>query len=258
MKDEYFEEVTNTETDFTSVYDNIKTMTRLQEKVKSEEDSNKMEGEQPSKYKKYACDTCPKRFKRRYLLNEHREEVHGKKRLDCNTCGKTFSQRATLNRHNKRFHSLLLSDAFPYQCDVCNKRFNVRQKCADHKETHQKPDIFKCKDCGKVYGNSVALKRHSTRHSSVRHKCKTCKKTYKTYEDLQKHVGIHTGQFWCDVCFKIFSAKGILTVHKKRHLNERTYTCTVCGQCFQCNRVRWSHQEKCGQASVNQPKGEQN
>lgn len=213
------------------------------------QDFSKTKEQQPvSKYRKYACDVCTMRFKRKYLLKEHREVEHGKKAISCDACGNTFAQKSTLKRHIKRFHSLL-SEAFPFQCEICSQRFNVPKKFSDHKKTHLKPDIFKCRVCGKVYANSFALRRHSDRHSSIRYKCHTCKRSYKTREDLQKHVGIHTGQFWCDVCFKVFSAKGKLSVHKKRHLKEHTYVCIVCGQCFQCNVVRMNHQEKCGQGS---------
>lgn len=203
-----------------------------------------------SKYKKYACDICLKRFRRKYILTEHRKEEHGRKRIDCPTCGKSFAYKQTLKRHNKRFHSLLQSEAFPYQCKICGKRFNVLKKIDDHLKTHDKPDIFKCNDCGKVYANSMALKRHSSRHSVARFQCKTCKRSYTTNEDLQKHVGIHTGEHWCDVCFKIFASKGTLTAHKKRHLNEHTYSCSICGQCFRCNVVRVGHELKCGRATA--------
>lgn len=198
-----------------------------------------------SKYRKYACDVCPKLFKQKYVLNQHREEVHNIKRNVCITCGKPFACRATLKRHNIRFHSHSLIEAFPHCCDTCNQRFNSLAKFNDHKTLHTDPDAFKCNICDKTFTNRFALTRHSTRHASVRQVCKTCKKSFATREDLQKHVGIHTGEFWCDVCFKVFPSKGHLTMHKNKHLTEPAYYCKFCGQCFRCKLVRLGHEKLC-------------
>lgn len=200
-----------------------------------------------SKYKKYVCDLCPKRFKQQYALKEHRQEDHGKKSKECVTCGKTFANSSTLKRHTKRFHSLSITDAFPHICEICNERFCILKKLSDHKKLHVDPDTFKCteKNCGKVFADSFALTRHSKRHSQVKYTCKTCKRTYKCSEDLQKHVGIHTGDFWCDMCYKVFPSKGALTSHKKSCLVKHSYNCDVCGECFRCNIIRLAHQKNC-------------
>lgn len=64
-------------------------------------------------------------------LEEHQNSHTGQKPFECEVCNSRFNRRSTLWNH-KRIHS----DAKPFQCSVCNMQFKWKNSLKCHKEMH--------------------------------------------------------------------------------------------------------------------------
>uniref|UniRef100_UPI00358F6A82 zinc finger and SCAN domain-containing protein 30-like n=1 Tax=Myxine glutinosa TaxID=7769 RepID=UPI00358F6A82 len=100
---------------------------------------------------------------------------------------------------------------------------------------HVAPKTFECKTCGKSFGQSCALSRHSRSHSDERpFTCQDCGKSFRGRSDLTKHTRRHSGErpYRCASCDKSFSQKSNLLRHQCCHSDERSFTCDTCGKAF--------------------------
>src|SRR5277367_4443134 len=71
--------------------------------IKDEDEQNARgtgdERRSSEKEKKYACNTCGKRFPTPFHLKAHERSHSGEKPFECRECGKRFTQKSILTRH---------------------------------------------------------------------------------------------------------------------------------------------------------------
>lgn len=86
----------------------------------------------------FACDQCAKTFAQAHILERHRltHSPRRRPRLQCTECSAVFTQRGSLHQHERALHQGLR----PYQCRLCDARFNHRQERARHERRHRGPD----------------------------------------------------------------------------------------------------------------------
>lgn len=83
----------------------------------------------------YACDFCGATFKGRYRLTEHRRRHTGERAYPCADCDKTFVHCSGLSRHRRAHHGRP-EDQARFACDVCGKRFRLRDSLTAHYGLH--------------------------------------------------------------------------------------------------------------------------
>ncbi|XP_026732017.1 zinc finger protein 501-like [Trichoplusia ni] len=139
---------------------------------------------------------------------------------------------------------------FIYTCDVCQKKFNFKERFEAHKLGHEgKVVTIRCAPCNKTFVTWSGLKRHTeSEHTQVNLeslKCATCGKIFKNRQTLKMHEKMHGNRrlIMCDVCGKGFTTAVILRAHLETHKEnrERRFTCEHCGKKFFTNTILLSH-----------------
>ena len=77
-------------------------------------------------------------------MSELTQELTQEKPYKCDVCGKRFSVKDILTTH-MRTHT----GEKPYKCDVCGKWFSVKDTLTTHMRTHTGEKPYKCDVCGK-------------------------------------------------------------------------------------------------------------
>lgn len=117
-------------------------------------------------------------------------------------------------------HTVVHTGEKPYECEICEKRFNNKANLSKHKLIHANKRPFVCNICGQTYRQSYDLKRHMTTHSEEKaFRCNQCEKSFARKTYLQRHMLTHTGEkkFQCSLCERKFIQRGQLNFHMKQH-----------------------------------------
>ena len=122
-----------------------------------------------------------------------------------------------------------------------------------------KSSDLECKICGKIYSNSMRMKRHvKKRHlGKTDWQCDICKKYYMDASSLKEHKGNHDTNLrphGCPKCPKRFATDYKLTEHLLMHQG-KTFICSFekCGKVFTYKRGKEDHLPKCKE-NPNRPK----
>ncbi|XP_033725039.1 uncharacterized protein LOC117315018 [Pecten maximus] len=202
--------------------------------------------------RKFSCETCEKKFRFESSLKIHVQTHTDTKSFLCDLCGKGFSLEKYLSKHRLRHEKegiiKMEGDVKVYNCQVCEKTFEVLPDYQTHMKSHKDENLrtFHCDQCPKGFFKLAHLKRHLLTHTTDRtYKCALCDKCYKDPDTLRKHQKcVHqvkdetTGEImekkaWpCDECGKVFFNSGHLKRHKFRHTGERPFPCATCGKSF--------------------------
>uniref|UniRef100_A0A674PNZ7 C2H2-type domain-containing protein n=1 Tax=Takifugu rubripes TaxID=31033 RepID=A0A674PNZ7_TAKRU len=144
----------------------------------------------------------------------------------CQQCGKCFSKQMQL-----KTHAIIHTGEKPHGCEVCGRRFNLRQNL---KRPTRASGPFGCQQCGKSFSQQSSLMSHRRTHSQERpFSCTFCHKTFNNANSLKLHLRIHTGEkpYACDVCAKTFSQGSHLRTHKRHvHAGGKQFICDRCGK----------------------------
>tara|TARA_B100001758_G_scaffold247755_1_gene266975 strand:+ start:6776 stop:7258 length:483 start_codon:yes stop_codon:yes gene_type:complete len=119
---------------------------------------------------KNICYIC---FKKPYCLRKH-IRTHGinknkSKTFDCNICNRKFYVKNSLKRHKLFVHNI--GDIKWYKCELCPKKFRTLYHLNRHKDSHKRYDIkfknykYKCPICNKP----IKVKRNVKRHIAYTH-----------------------------------------------------------------------------------------
>ncbi|XP_059205885.1 uncharacterized protein LOC131984936 [Centropristis striata] len=182
--------------------------------------------------KPFGCSFCSKRFAHNAYLTQHMVVHTGEKRFSCSVCDKRFVRYFQLKTHQcvggqsgeadgedcGGSEPDGNSDPGKYlMLPSSDKSSNIRNNTeipASRGTVFTDEKLFRCVECGKIFGCNSLLKRH---------------------------IRIHTGEkpFCCSVCGKSFTQKGQLTRHKVVHTERKQFRCRVCNKMF-----NWAHHVK--------------
>lgn len=189
-------------------------------------------------YQPFQCPQCVKRFRSYSDLVEHQKKHTKAYPYLCWECGKKFRHSLTLTRHVARVHNTgeeVTEKPAIFGCHQCGKMFTSRRCLLKHDNFHHKGLRFPCEHCGKGFFGKDALVRHTLIHTGERpFKCDDCDKSFRSLAELKIHRRYHTGErpFKCSICEKGFVQSCFLTLHMRTHTGERPYVCTVCSKGF--------------------------
>ncbi|XP_072291023.1 fez family zinc finger protein 1 [Eucyclogobius newberryi] len=122
-----------------------------------------------------------------------------------------------------------------FTCEVCGKVFNAHYNLTRHMPVHTGARPFVCKVCGKGFRQASTLCRHKIIHTQEKpHKCNQCGKAFNRSSTLNTHTRIHAGYkpFVCEFCGKGFHQKGNYKNHKLTHSGEKQFKCSICSKAF--------------------------
>lgn len=118
----------------------------------------------------------------------------------------------------------------PFECKVCNSKFNRKDKLKRHAQTHNASRKYKCpfKDhmnCTKEFHRFDKLKLHIMTHGNIKpFKCEICSNGFSRKEHLNAHIQkIHHGgksNLDCNTCDQKFDSFISLANHIKEEHNE--------------------------------------
>lgn len=189
-------------------------------------------------YQPFQCPQCVKRFRSYSDLVEHQKKHTKAYPYLCWECGKKFRHSLTLTRHVARVHHSgepVMEKPAIFGCHQCGKMFTSRRCLLKHDNFHHKGLRFPCEHCGKGFFGKDALVRHTLIHTGERpFKCDDCDKSFRSLAELKIHRRYHTGErpFKCTICEKGFVQSCFLTLHMRTHTGERPYVCAVCSKGF--------------------------
>ena len=83
-----------------------------------------------------------------------------KHRFTCNTCGKRFVRKYNWLRHSREHER-----EKKFTCDICNKKFHRAYYLTEHKRVHTGERPFSCTICGKT----SATKTNHNKHIKIHH-----------------------------------------------------------------------------------------
>ena len=158
------------------------------------------------------CPQCPSLFFGKKKLKAHLLTHTDEKRFSCELCPKKFKRKTHCTAHYKLFHSHVRS----FLCCKCPKLFKLRHHLNEHEITHGEKS-FSCSDCTKSFFTKKSLKSHMKTHMEKDLFCEFCILKFKHKCNLKSHIKTHTEKkkWKCGECQKLF-----LTIHYlKSHLS---------------------------------------
>ncbi|KHN74354.1 Zinc finger protein [Toxocara canis] len=211
----------------------------------------------------YKCKHCYRRFKRKHHCKRHEATHDPNSKFHCDRCSASFSLNSSLIVHRSRVHKLDedgQSIAKPlFDCSRCGELFGTFIELSRHKHYCLKTDHIKKQRLEKKLkdqASSVAGSSKSTESIEViafkpkiDKSCPVCKEHFASYQSVVRHMGrkhpnedINNYQkkyvacsspyypFACINCDKRFATKASLTLHTKRHADDRPFECEKCGR----------------------------
>lgn len=205
---------------------------------------------------KWQCTKCLSEFTTRRLLRDHSRNhllnksenkiFSSEKQPQCATCLGKFSSKKMLEKHRREQHSHKRKSSvyFPdeYECDVCNKIFDSKNRIRQHLITHVNEGRrkFLCVACGNQFCSKFGLSQHirAIHDKEQRFQCVKCDRRFAHKHNLKTHMNRHNGNrpYACNVCTKTFYDSSTLNVHTKSvHSKTNAYVCNICSKGFNRN-----------------------
>ncbi|XP_050540127.1 gastrula zinc finger protein XlCGF42.1-like [Daktulosphaira vitifoliae] len=131
------------------------------------------------------CSICSKGFKRKRSLEIHLKTHVIEKPFQCITCSKYFKNKQCLKKHLIRKHS----DIKAYSCDICKRKFSLKDSLVSHKKIHVGSTQFACYLCNQRFKEKRYLQRHLGTHNKKNVlNCPMCMKEFTRKDNLDRHM----------------------------------------------------------------------
>lgn len=139
-------------------------------------------------------------------------------------------------------------------CSKCNKQFSTEKKLLKHLQTHYSLPL-ECTVCKKRYHNTTSFEKHMAKHDNVALEL-LCNKNIdengmlmkveasEIEVKLEKLENIQEQTFKCGDCSMIFTKQRALSMHMKKHRNNKILTefiCDTCGKAFRMKHLLKRH-----------------
>ncbi|KAL0269295.1 UNVERIFIED_CONTAM: hypothetical protein PYX00_007083 [Menopon gallinae] len=111
----------------------------------------------------FECDTCGKRVRTTGSLRSHQKLHYDSKILKCEYCDEKFRFNQQRIHHTRRHHT----KERPFACDLCDRRFEVKQELKRHLFVHTSVNRFECDYCGRKFKQKRYLLNHLKSHSDL-------------------------------------------------------------------------------------------
>lgn len=143
----------------------------------------------------------------------------------CPTCGNAYLRKVVLTRH-----MVVHSEALPFECDDCGKRYQRSSTLWRHQQsTHSKGEPVSCTICGKDFKAKHLLRCH------IKYVHKMPVPPIPKVQPPEDHLQ-------CKQCGKIFKNTSNLNSHIRQvHRPERPHLCHTCGKSFKEKYTLKSH-----------------
>ncbi|XP_058795928.1 zinc finger protein 845-like [Phymastichus coffea] len=201
--------------------------------------------------RKFICDHCGYRARRKTHLNTHMITRHLKvvKAIDkpdysisdgifkCDNCQKTYTRMDTLRRH--LFYECGTNRKF--SCKQCNASFKRQYHLTLHvKNRHSAKQFINCSNCDKIFTTRRGLEYHRKSRNcelkKLNYQCIFCNFPVKNKYDLDNHLMMHeieqaekTNLHQCEICNKMFSTKKSFLYHMKTSCSKDViFACQAC------------------------------
>ena len=133
--------------------------------------------------------------------------------------------------------------SYPYQCDLCNRKYVQKEGLQKHLSGHIKYDVdtksnlYKCCLCDEYFSKRDRVRSHLPSHKlTYQHKCLICDQMFEKRNLWSVHQYKHAGvsAMRCPVCQKPCQHSAALYEHRhKFHTErERSHLCSTCGKGF--------------------------
>ena len=147
-------------------------------------------------------------------LNTHHAECHNSQL--CGLCGQSFQLASSLMRHMYDHTDI------KYKCDQCDYSCHFESEMRSHRVVHWKNPSHQCMkaNCGKWFMQKWDLTLHQQKHNGKQHVCHyaDCKFSTDTKKQLKEHQKKHTDDFshQCTICGKGFHYHSGLKRHRDK------------------------------------------
>ena len=179
----------------------------------------------------HPCDKCPKKFKTRVNLRDHKRYTHVP-RFECDQCNFKTKKESFFQLHKKRKHSI-------HDCPYCpfktGHKFTFRNHIKKHeKDDHKREgDDYLCLKCEYKTSTLTGIKLHIGKiHPTLsKYKCDLCDYSSDSQNKLRKHEEskhIEHLPYSCDICGKKFKYVGSVALHNKRQHGDDKFDCDMC------------------------------
>uniref|UniRef100_A0A1S4H076 Uncharacterized protein n=1 Tax=Anopheles gambiae TaxID=7165 RepID=A0A1S4H076_ANOGA len=168
--------------------------------------------------------------------------------FQCTVCQRRFNRAGNL-----RLHMRVHSNERQFQCEICSKLFRTSSNLHAHRKTHTDERNFPCTVCERAFRTARELVSHGKTHSDVKgYVCRVCSKGFVKQSYLNTHMNtVHVGlkRYRCQECGKQFSNSSNLIAHRRVHTGEKPYKCGECDGKFNqssalTRHIRQQHRPK--------------
>ena len=199
-----------------------------------------------AKHKKKLCDEYEYVATIKVDVDSPQQNVRGGANHPCDNCDFVATTSSKLKVHIRKEHAeeyIARVSKFEFQCDSCEKMFELAKQLKRHKEktcsgklTPYKTvfvdgkKMYGCRECDYIGAESGFYGHRDSKHLNIRHPCDQCEYSAATKRDLRRHVEArHMGvRYKCDLCDFTTTAAGYIKVHTEAKHSSNTYQCDQC------------------------------